>query len=194
MAPVDRIVSDDELLLKAGQGDQPAFMQIYQRYAPLLYVHARKLLRDGHGAEDVVQEVFTNLWQKAGTMQISISLSAYLYRAVRNRIFDHMTHTRVRSDYLLSLQNFMEQSGSSTDDYYREKELAAIIESQVACLPEKMRLVFELSRKSELSYKEISTQLNISENTVKKQISNALKILRDKLSVSAGLLVVLLHR
>jgi RNA polymerase sigma-70 factor (ECF subfamily) len=58
-----------------------------------------------------------------------------------------------------------------------------LIEKEIAALPPKMREVFELSRKANLNYREISEKLNISDNTVKKQMSNALKILRSRLGV-----------
>ena len=58
-----------------------------------------------------------------------------------------------------------------------------LIEKELAALPPKMREVFELSRKANLNYREIAEKLNISDNTVKKQMSNALKILRSRLGV-----------
>jgi len=71
--------------------------------------------------------------------------------------------------------------------------LADLIEKEIQALPSKMRQIFELSRKQYLSYKEIAEQLEISEHTVKSQVSNALRILKLKLGVSAGAILFLLH-
>ena len=70
-----------------------------------------------------------------------------------------------------------------TDETIREKELKGIIEREIASLPAKMRAVFEMSRNENLSYKEIAEELCISDKTVKKQINNAIKILRKKINL-----------
>ncbi|MNY50000.1 RNA polymerase sigma factor [compost metagenome] len=81
-----------------------------------------------------------------------------------------------------SLQLAIEEGECSTDNLVNEKELTKRIESELANLPEKMRVVFELSRKYDYSYKEIADELSITDHTVKKQMSNALKILRSRIN------------
>lgn len=76
---------------------------------------------------------------------------------------------------------FIEKGEYVTDQQLLEQELKEAIEKEIALLPPKMREVFELSRKQDLSYKEIADQLHISDKTVKKQVNNALHILREKL-------------
>lgn len=80
-----------------------------------------------------------------------------------------------------SLQNYITHGPCITDHVIREKQLAALIEKGISDLPPKMKEVFELSRKQKLTHKEIAEKLNLSEQTVKKQVNNALKILRVKL-------------
>ena len=96
-------------------------------------------------------------------------------------ILDLIAHQQVESKYMSSLQDFMTQGVCITDHSIREKQLAALIEKGISDLPPKMKEVFELSRKHKLSHKEIAEKLNLSEQTVKKQVNNALKILRVKL-------------
>jgi len=180
MSPTD-LHSDLELLSRVREGDESAFEAIYKRYYSLLYIHACKLLKESGEAEDCVQEVFSGLWQKAGQLEISVSLSSYLYTSIRNRVLNRIEHKRVKDAYLFSMQRFMKEGVSITDEELRVRELTALIEREIAALPEKMREVFELSRREELSHKEIAEKLNISDKTVKKQVSNALKILRGRL-------------
>jgi RNA polymerase sigma-70 factor (ECF subfamily) len=180
MTPTD-LHSDLELLSRVREGDESAFEAIYKRYYPLLYIHACKLLKGSEEAEDCVQEVFSSLWQRAGQLEISVSLSSYLYTSIRNRVLNRIEHHRVRTAYLVSLQRFMKEGTSVADEELRLRELTALIEKEIAALPEKMREVFELSRREELSHKEIAEKLNISDKTVKKQVNNALKILRNRL-------------
>ncbi|WP_316837812.1 RNA polymerase sigma-70 factor [Pedobacter nutrimenti] len=192
--PVQNSLKDCELIVLLKSGDQTAFAEIYERYWTVLFLHARNLLRNNEEAADIVQELFTGLWLKSKSLDLNGSLSSYLYKAVRNRVFDHLKHKKVMNDYLKSINDFMLEEQLISDDLLREKELAAIIENEINALPEKMREVFILSRKQYLSYQQIALQLNISEHTVKSQISNALRILRTKVGMSAFLIAYLMHK
>lgn len=171
--------------------DEAAFKEIYERYFDILYVHAYKRLRDKEEAQDVVQEIFTILWSKRKIISLKSNLPAYLYTAVRNRIFNIISHQKIESSYIQSLQSFIDQGVCQTDHLIRENAFIAIIEKEVAALPPKMQEIFELSRNKYLSHKEIAAELNLSEQTVKKQINNALKILRTKLGLFLFLLLVI---
>jgi len=174
-------VSDEQLLMLFKGGDRNAYEQIYNRYWAVMYVYARKVMKDEDDAQDIVQEVFTYLWHKGQELNIKSSLSVYLYTSVRYRIFDLIDHKKVRTDYKAYLQQFIEEGAYITDDQLREKELVAVIEKEVALLPPKMREMFEMSRNEGLSHKEIADILGVSDLTVKKQVSNAVRILKQKL-------------
>src|SRR5690606_7290355 len=131
------------------------FTELYNRYWALMYVYACKMLDDKDSAEDIVQEVFTYIWNNCCQIEINASVSNYLYTAVRYRIFDYFDRQKVRTAYIESLQHFIDEGEYTTDSYVREKELKSLIEAAVEVLPPRMREVFELSRKSFLSQKEI---------------------------------------
>lgn len=173
--------TDAKLTSLLSNGDKLACTEIYKRYNALLYLHAYRRLNDREDAKDVVHELFTLLWVKRGELRIKTSLAAYLYTSVRNRIFDVISHKKVESGYIVSLQHFIDEGDYMVDRLVRENELMALIEKEIASLPPKMRQVFELSRKHYLSHKEIAKELNLSEQTVRKQVNNALRILRVKL-------------
>ena len=139
------------------------------------------MLEDEDIAQDVVQDVFQMLWEKNLTLNIHTSLSSFLYTSVRYRILDQFKRNKIEHSFLSTLRTEIESGVSSTDDAIAEKEFTRKIEEGLNKLPPKMRTVFELSRIHEYSYREISKELNLSENTVKKQISNSLKILRDSI-------------
>lgn len=174
-------VPDEQLLILFKGGDRDAYEHIYNRYWAVMYVYARKVMKDEDDAQDIVQEVFTYLWHKGPELNIKSSLSIYLYTSVRYRIFDLIDHKKVRTDYKIYLQQFIEEGEYITDDQLREKELVAVIEKEVALLPPKMREMFEMSRNEGLSHKEIADRLGVSDLTVKKQVSNAVRILKQKL-------------
>lgn len=175
--------TDGELISLLKDSDQAAYTEIYDRYHGLLFIYACKITRDEAEAEDIVQEVFFYLWDKRYTITFQTSLSSYLYTAVRYKFFNLLDRKKVRDDHATSLQNFMDNEPVQADHVVRERELALLIEKEIALLPSKMREVFELSRKGQLSHKEIAIKLNISEKTVKNQVNNALKELRTKLGV-----------
>lgn len=172
--------SDRELVSLLNRGSHAAYAEIYDRYWAILYRYTRKILQSDDEAEDIVQDIFVMLWGKSDALELKISLSAFLYASTRNRILKHFEKSKVRHKYISSLQKFIDEGTAETDFLLRSNELAARIEHELMLLPPKMREVFELSRKSHLSNKEIAEKLSISEGTVKKQVSNAIKILKVK--------------
>ncbi|SHF67406.1 RNA polymerase sigma-70 factor, ECF subfamily [Pedobacter caeni] len=177
------LLSDLELTVLLKEGDAAAYTIIYNRYFNELYVHAYSRLRDKEEAQDVVHELFATLWNKRAELIFKSSLPAYLYTAVRNKILDVIAHQQVESRYVSSLQHFLQEGYCVTDHQVRERQLAALIDKGISDLPPKMREIFELSRKQAMSHKEIAEQLNLSEQTVRTQVKNALKILRLKLGM-----------
>lgn len=184
-------LSDQELVALLKKGNRTAFAQIYDRYKHLLYVHAFKKLRSETEAEDVIHDLFTTLWKNRETFELKSNLIGYLYTAVRNRIFKLLAHKDVESAYIASFCQVTEQTFEMADHRVRENQMMAMIEAEIAALPPKMREIFQLSRKNHLSHKEIAKQLQISEQTVSKQVSNALKILRNKLGLIAYLVMLI---
>lgn len=176
-------LSDLELTELLRKDDASAFTVIYNRHFDALYVHAYKRLQDRDDAQDVIHELFAHLWNKRKEFEVKGSLSAYLATAVRNKILDIISHQQVESKYVDSLQGFLDEGHCITDHRVRERQMQELIEQGIAELPPKMREVFELSRKHQLSHKQIAEQLNLSEQTVRKQVNNALKILRVKLGL-----------
>lgn len=181
--------SDEELrtLLKAG--DEYAFTEIYNRFFKVLFLHAVKRLRDEDEARDLVQELFSVLWVKRESAVVKTNLSNYLYTATRNGVFNFIARQKVAAKYMANLPTEIDEGSCLTDHLARERQLAVIIEREIAALPEKMKIVFELSRKEGLSHKQIAERLGISEETVKSQIKNALK----QLKVRLGLVVYLIY-
>src|SRR5690606_21346528 len=109
-------------------------------------------------------------------------LSVYLYTAVRNRIINSITHQQVAARYIDSFISYVEHVNYQSADYLaRQNDLQACIQREIDHLQPRMREVFELSRNSSLSRKEIAEKLGISEQTVKSHMHNALKILKSRL-------------
>ncbi|MCD0489690.1 RNA polymerase sigma-70 factor [Pedobacter sp. MC2016-14] len=177
-----KIHTDADLLALIKEGKEIAFAELYERYWAQLYLYAMKVFQDPQDAEDAVQEVLAYVWSKRGDHKITGSLSSYLYSSVRYAALNMIRRKKIHDRYLDSFSDFLDKGANATDDYIQEKELIKNIEKAVATLPKKMREVFELSRNEQMTQKEIATKLNLSDKTVKKQVVNALKIIRMKIS------------
>jgi RNA polymerase sigma-70 factor (family 1) len=174
-------LSDGELSALLKEGDKLAYAEIYNRYKKILQSHIYKKLGNFEEVKDVLQDLFIKLWANRADLPVTENLPGYLFSSARNRVFNHLSHKKVESRYLDSIQAFVNEGHYITDLLIREKEFSRIIRQEIDALPPKMREVFKLSRDSHLSHDEIASRLSISPQTVSRQISNALKILRVKL-------------
>lgn len=175
---------EDKVLLSFVQKEKTeAFRELYERYWENLYMHAKAMTSCEDTAKDIVQEIFVELWDKKENLNIQSSLKAYLYRVVRNKVLNTYAQHKIHEKYMLSLTQYGEIGENRTDYLLRENLVRKRIDDEISALPGKMRQIFEMSRKENKSYKEIAEELNISDKTVKKQVSNALKILKSKLEL-----------
>lgn len=177
------------------RGDEAAFGELYERYWGRMYLHALKMLQDRDAAKDVVQEGFIHLWEIRGRLQVAGHVDAYLYKLVQHRVLNHIRNQRVRTGYTDLFGQYLERHSNHTLETIQEKELLQAVQAIVQSLPDRMREIFELSRGEDLSHKEIADRLGIAPATVKRQVSNALNILKDRLDKPEVLiLAVLLFR
>jgi len=183
--------TDQELVALLNQGDKAAYTEIYNRYFALLFIYALKKLNDRDDAKDAVQHVFIALWNRHQFISFDVSLSAYLYRAVRNFSLTTFAHKQVEDQYLRTAAAKVRIFYEGTDYMIREKDIAELIEKEISRLPLKMREIFLLSRQEGLTYKQIAETLQISEETVNTQMKRALKMLRMRLGLI--LFVVIIH-
>lgn len=186
--------SDEKLTVLLKEADQIAFTEIYNRYWAEMYYHTFRMLKDEDSSKDVVQDVFSTLWLKSGTLKPDTKLSGHLYISVRNKVLNLIAQHKVRNDYLSSVATFVSQT-TTESTLYEEREILDIVEAEIRNLPPRMQEIFNLSRKDNLSHKEIAEKLGISDQTVKKQVQNALKIIKGKVPViESGLFALFLLR
>ncbi|MBL1407145.1 RNA polymerase sigma factor [Sphingobacterium faecale] len=181
---MDRILSDLELVNGLRNGDTSSYTEIYERYSGPLYLFVLKRWEDRDGAKDLVHDFFLKLWEKREVLEISSNLTAYLYTAIRHAMLNQISREKVKTRYIDSFLSFLDTVEPKGTDYLmREREMQKIIEREIDGLHPRMREVFELSRKENLSRKEIAETLGISEETVKNHMHKALKTLKRNLGV-----------
>jgi len=181
----------NSLLHNIQSGNEQAFEQLFRSQYPILCGYARKYLDDTDQAEEVVQEMFFNFWQKKDQLEINISVEAYLFRSVRNSCLNYLKHLKIREEHRLATAHEIRQKEQSIHDNVEALELQEKIESVIAKLPPERQKIFKMSRYEELKYKEIAEKLNLSIKTVEVQMSKALKFLRQHLSEYLSLAIIL---
>ncbi len=180
--------TDEVLVLRIQQGDSEAFTQFYEQHRTAMYLSAYHLLRDEDDAHDAVQELFTEVWQHADRIDAKGNVKGYLYVVLRNRILTAMSRSKYLEEYITSYLAFEQQRVSNTEEDVLARDLEAILEEKIGQLPPKMREVYELSWRENLSNREIAQRMFISEGTVKQHKHHALRILRGKLQRLVSLL------
>ena len=169
---------DTELLALLRLDDRKAFEMLYNKYSPKIYHVAYNLFRDKAICEDLVQELFIDLWTKRNNLNIS-SLEWYLKVAIKNRVLMYIRTQKATLD-LSAIAMLTEKY--TADSKLLQNDISTILENNVERLPEKCRQIFTLSRKEYLSNKEIASRLNISIKTVENQMTIALRYLRAGLT------------
>ncbi|HSC38130.1 MAG TPA: RNA polymerase sigma-70 factor [Chitinophagaceae bacterium] len=170
---------DNGLLREMAQGNEAAFTQIYHQYWKLLFSVAANKLNNLADAEEVVQEVFADLWKRRTEIDIRQSLKSYLAAAVKFQVYSLLYKKYRKRQFEQSLEQGT--SASHVEEQYDLKVLQEKLQQTAAQLPGRCRLVYELSREAGLSNKEIAQSLDISEKTVENQMTQALKSLRTSL-------------
>lgn len=171
--------SDAELLVLLRSADQAAFTELYSRYWEQMVTVARVKLDTVADAKEVVQEVFFELWRRKENLHVQQNFGAYLAGAIKYKILTHFAR-----QYRRTVQESAAAAGiidTGTEDYLSYADLKAELETSVAGLPEKCRLVYRLSREQGLSLREIAEALQIAPKTAEAHLSKALRTLRGKL-------------
>lgn len=174
--------TDAELLAMLGTHDQHAFATLYHRYAKDLYRYARRNVPFKEDCEEMIQDIFTSLWERREKLFIS-SLHHYLFSAMRNRIIRYMQHNAVKKKYADHYRLF-----ESMYEYVMEEKstenIRKVIEEIIAELPDRCREAFQLRLNENLSNAQIAERMNVTKKTVELYMSRAFGHIRlsyDKL-------------
>ncbi|GAB7086583.1 RNA polymerase sigma-70 factor [Marinifilum fragile] len=179
----------NHLYSKLKAGNKYAFQELFEEYYTSMYFYACKFVDDDL-ARDLVHDVFMIFWQNKEHITIKSSLSAYLFRMVRNKCLQEIESQKVKDTYRTESLNLDELA------YYNdgiksiiEIELEEKLKEAMDKMPDGCRQVFVMSRFNGLKNKEIAEQLGVSVKAVEKQITKALKILKLELKEYLPLLM-----
>ena len=181
--PIVKNLTDTELIHLLKQDNRQAFTEIYQRYAESLAGFAASKLFSLDDARDVLHDLFVKIWEDRHSLVISGSLQSYLFAAIRYRIIDKIRRNVTRQNYDVQLQLLADQYAPGIEQQLAAKELQQLVDKSLDSLPVKTREIYLLSRNEHLSVSEIAQKLDIAEQTVKNQLTIALKHLRRSITV-----------
>lgn len=176
--PAYSTLADNKLTELIKRGDKAAHDEIYSRYWSTLYRTAYNLIRNKDNAQDCVQDVYISLWTRRKELNITF-LKGYLLQAIRYRVLETIRNDKAD-------QTFYAVVAAKTTKLFIEnplifKELSHLIADAIAALPDECRECYLMNREEDMTYKQIAARLGISEKTVEKRMSKALKLLKDGL-------------
>ncbi len=183
--------TDRELMLAIANNEAKAFELLYLVYGRRLFVFVNGYLNSKDDAEEVVQEVFIKVWKKRKELKQHESLKGYLftiaYNAIKRNFLKKKREEEIKQAYALEQLDGWEYG--VPDDMY--KDLINRIGSIVEQMPEKRKEIFNLCKKEGLTVAEAASYLNISEKTVKNQMTSAYQTIREQLKKGFSVLLFL---
>lgn len=162
------------------------FQEFYISYAADMIAFARRFV-DETTAEDIVHDIFLNIWDQKSTIMVEKELHNYLLSMVKNACFDYLKHKKVSETFLskaehqLKIEELEYYEYSENED--SENHNLQAIYSSIEKLPPKCKVIFEKAYIEKQKSAEIAEEMNISVRTVETHVYNALKIIRNNLKV-----------
>jgi RNA polymerase sigma-70 factor (family 1) len=171
----------DEVLRQLTEGNESAFKQIYDRYWLSIYKTVKRYTKSPEVAEDIVQEIFTTLWNNRSNFREVINLEYYLITMAKNLTYKtlrKMAFEKTVKDHW-SAETLREEN--SVNDTILDQQYAQLIQRAAGSLPSQQKQIFHMAKVEGLSHKDIAAQLNISHLTVKTHMAKALRSIRHYL-------------
>lgn len=191
---MDASIVDKDLIERINKGEEKAFEVLYNSYFVYLCACANSYIFNPVEAQDIVNETFAKIWYRRG--ELSFPIHAYLIRAIQNGCLNYLRslHSRERiiDEYREALLEYQEEFCASECSPLQEMELADLeksVQNIVSSLPDKCRFIFEQYLYSNLTPQEIADKNNISVNTVRVHVKNAMDKIREKVGSRVGILL-----
>jgi RNA polymerase sigma-70 factor (ECF subfamily) len=168
--------NEQELLLKVSQGDQQAFSRIAKRYTSLISMHMSVRVKDAMKAEEVTQDILMSIWKYRDKLPEMQNFPGFVYIVTKNKVKNQLKRKDLAMPELT--EERIQHSLAATDSTVEVKELRTILYRAIELLPQKRKEVFKMSRLEGFSNDEIATKLQLSKNTIREHIREALAFLR----------------
>jgi len=185
---------EKDILDAIAEDDEIAFEGLFKSHFAELCIYAIRFVDDIENAEEIVQDIFFNIWNNRKKLNINTSIKAYLFATVRNTCLNVIKHKKVENKYREYFSRQLHQDELNEEDWMKGDELHYKITETIEKLPPERRKVFVMSRFENLKYREIAEELNISIKTVENQMGKALQFLREELKDYLPILIFLIYK
>lgn len=166
------------LFAELAQGSEKAFVQIYWKYINRLQPFVLKMVRDEEVSNDLVQDIFIQLWEKREQLHTVQHPTSYLFQIASNKTLNYLksenNHSRILQLYAKERSELIQE----TENTLNLKDSNSILRLAIDSLPEQRKIIFDMSRNEGLNNAEIANRLGIAKQTVKNQLVTALKNIR----------------
>jgi RNA polymerase sigma factor (sigma-70 family) len=189
------ILHNQTQLVEAMQtGDQEAFTILYRHYSPLLYMNILRMLHDPQATEELVQELFTRIWQKRTCKGIKEDFTAYMYRIAQNLVNDFFRGLKKDHALMEKFRAFTAEADAalSVEEKLQQQQTEGIINNAIEHLPPQQKKVYKLVKQNGYTYKKVAEDLGISPFTVKEYLVLANKSIRNYVDQHRELLLLVL--
>ncbi|MET7257289.1 RNA polymerase sigma factor [Dyadobacter fermentans] len=172
--------NEREMLRELADGSESAFVWIFDAYSPKVYRLALKFLNSPHAAEEVVQDVFMDVWLRRKKMADVLNFGAYLHGMAKKQVFDAY---RRKSNFIEMIREigYQEQAENATERMVQEDEREKLLQEAVRSLPDHQQKIFQLAREEGLSHEAIAERMNLSRLAVKAHMKRILRFIRTRL-------------
>lgn len=190
----ENLIDETILLAQIASGDADAYHKLYTHYTPKLYRFVYPFAnRSKEETEEVIQEIFLKVWLKRDTLTSITSFKAYLFKMAKNQLFDEFQKQRVRKEKTDQHAYLAEETTDAVYNKVVYAEYYAMATKAIGDLTPQRKRIFELRTQNEMSIDEIATHLKISHSAVKKQLYEAIGLVKTYLYKNAGwpMLVIL---
>jgi RNA polymerase sigma-70 factor (family 1) len=171
--------NDQHLLSLVKQGDKDAFSQLYRLYSERLYRNLLKLIKSEELAEEILQDVFVQLWEKRETIDIQYSFRSYLFRIGENRVYDFYRKVKRDQKLFAYLKAAAAEHYTHIEEALLRQENTRLLQEAINILPPQRRLIFDYCKMQGKSYAEVSELLGISTSTINDHIVKATRTIRQ---------------
>ena len=171
------------------QREETRFEDIYLSYFSKMKYFAKEYVISEEDAENIVPEVFVELWENKEMLNMHMNLIAYLFTTIKNKCLNHLRHklvvqetaSKLQEEYTISLRMNLDSLEAFDNNLFSDQDIEKIISRALDTLSEKCRTIFIMSKIEGKKQKEIAQELNISINTIETQMGIAYKKLRIEL-------------
>jgi RNA polymerase sigma-70 factor (ECF subfamily) len=187
-------MNEKELIILLKKGSQKAFDSLYQMYSKRLYAYCYQYTKSREETEEIVQDVFMKLWMNKSTIHQEDTVKYLLFAIAKNHLINaYKSHLNsfVFEEYV-DYYNREEFSINDTSHGVEQEDFYKLLRKAMTHLSETQQQIVDYCKLQQLSNRETAERLSLKEQTVKNQLSLALKILREQLSNIMGLLIALL--